>query len=154
MPISENSRIQCTRIFHILVNLTGWVFEQEFFYWVPMGFILFLGVVLGQFLVGKTFKKLSLGFKLLVLFLGFNAPTFYGGVHFADFLRGDSTLFSFEILLPMAVLIFSTILWDQIRSGWKILLGFSFGLLLILNSTRRRAHSQSFVATLPLPIST
>lgn len=104
-------------IFHVLVNLTSLQFDQRLFYWVPAGFILFLGVILARFLKNQTNKKIKLAAKLLAIFLLFNIPNFISK-NFTplDFIKGSSEIFSFEILLPMALVILLTNLFDKIKT--------------------------------------
>ncbi len=102
-------------VFHILVNLTPLRFDQHFFYWVPMGFVTFLGVILARFLQGKTSKKLSLALKVLACFVILNIPNYLRPeFNFWALIKGDQTILSFEILMPMALLIFISIPFDKI----------------------------------------
>lgn len=101
-------------VFHLLTNLTPLGFDHHYFYWVPMGFVVFLGVILARFLQGKTAKKLPLALKVLTCFLVLNIPNYLKpGFNFSALILGDQALFSFEILLPMAMLIFATIIFEQ-----------------------------------------
>lgn len=101
-------------VFHILVNLTPLRFDQHFFYWVPMGFVTFLGVILARFLQGKTSKKLSLALKVLACFVILNIPNYLRPkFNFWALIKGDQAILSFEILMPMALLIFASILFDR-----------------------------------------
>lgn len=114
-------------VFHVVVNLTPLQFNQELFYWVPLGFVLFLGVVLGRFLRGRTAKKFGLAVKLLAVFLVGNVLNFRSKeIGFYDFLIGDPQIFSFEILAPMTAVILMSIALDKIGKGWAL------GLLLFL----------------------
>ena len=102
-------------IFHIIVNLTSLQFDQRFFYWIPMGFVIFLGVILGRFLQNKTNKKLVLALKILACFLILNIPNYFkSGFNFFELIKGNQIIFSFEILLPMALIIFLSIPFDRI----------------------------------------
>ncbi len=133
-------------IFHGLVNFTTLPFNQELFYWVPLGFVLFLGVVLGQFLVGRSAKKLSLGLKLLALFLIFNVPNFLSSeFSWEALVRGDQTIFSFEILLPMALLIFSTMGLDHFKRMWGALLALCFGALILMYFLEFYSYNLAFL---------
>lgn len=133
-------------IFHVMVNLTNLQFDQSFFYWIPMGFIMFLGVILGQFLRDKSAKKINLALKLLLIFLGLNIYNFLTkdfGV--LDLIKGDQTLFSFEILFPMSILIFSTLLLDPLREKWKTCLAICFFLLILMNHYSLFYYNLSFL---------
>ncbi len=102
-------------IFHIITNLTSLSFEQRFFYWIPMGFIVFLGVILGRFLKNRTNKKLILALKVLACFLIFNIPNYLKSeFNFFELIKGNQVIFSFEILLPMALLILLSIPLDRL----------------------------------------
>jgi len=100
--------------FHLAANLTALRFDHHYFYWVPMGFVVFLGVILARFLQGKTAKKLPLALKVLACFLVLNVPNYLKpDFNLSALALGDQALFSFEILLPMAMLIFATIIFEQ-----------------------------------------
>jgi hypothetical protein len=93
-------------VYHILTNLTTLDINHTYFRWVSVGFILFLGIILGQFLSQKTSKILNLNLKLLGLFLLgnfaliLNLYSIYRSLP-NDIIFGDQGLFTFEILLPM-----------------------------------------------------
>lgn len=92
-------------VFHLVVNLSSFDFDQRLFYWVPLGFMLFLGVILGQFLTERRGKILILSAKLLGIFFLLNILNFASEDFTAwQLLIGDQKMFSFEILLPMGVL--------------------------------------------------
>jgi len=108
----------CMVFFHLLVNLSDVKFDQNYFYFVPLGFMLFLGVILGQFLKGSSRKVLVLGAKLAAIFFVFNVPKFVslfsgeGSLAQLDLVKlavGDQKIFSFEILLPMSLVAFASI---------------------------------------------
>lgn len=120
-------------IFHLTVNLSSLVFNQNYFYWVPLGFMFFLGVVLGQFLSDRPKKVIMLGIKLALIFSILNIPNFiYKNYTISQFLIGDQKTFSFEILLPMSVTIFSSILVNKYVKTTKTALITSAILALIL----------------------
>lgn len=120
-------------VFHVIVNLTRLEFNQELFYWVPLGFVLFLGVVLGKFLVGRFGKKIKLSAKLLGIFLLGNVLNFWkNDISWRDFVLGSRDLFSFEILLPMIVVIVLSLLLDKIRLNKALFWGALAGLCLTL----------------------
>jgi uncharacterized membrane protein YcfT len=97
-------------IFHVIVNLTNIEFNQNLFYWVPLGFMLFLGVILGKFLDGKNKKIIILGLKLAAIFLILNIPNFvFKNYTPAQLIIGDQKTFSFEILLPMSIATFASV---------------------------------------------
>ncbi len=121
-------------IFHVLANLTSISFNQEIFYWVPAGFILFLGIILSQFLGNRGIKKLMIAAKLLAIFLVFNIPNFLSKQFTViDFIAGSQEIFSFEILFPMAILILLSNLFDIKKLPAKISLLILIASFLILN---------------------
>ncbi|MFA5829888.1 MAG: hypothetical protein WC843_05360 [Candidatus Gracilibacteria bacterium] len=102
-------------IFHIITNLTSLQFDQRFFYWIPMGFVIFLGVILARFLQNKTHKKLILALKILACFLIFNIPNYLkSDFNLFELIKGNQVIFSFEILLPMSLLILISIPMDKL----------------------------------------
>lgn len=123
-------------VFHIIVNLTSIKFDQRLFYWVPAGFVVFLGVILARFLKNKTAKKNKLALKLSAIFLIFNIPNFlHKNFSAGDFIGGNQQIFSFEILFPMVIVIFLSNLFDKIKTKQSCLLFFLFlsTWLLVLN---------------------
>ncbi|MFA5855127.1 MAG: hypothetical protein WC846_02470 [Candidatus Gracilibacteria bacterium] len=113
-------------VFHVIVNLTNLKFDQNYFYWVPAGFMLFLGVILGRFLRGKDRKTVMLGVKLMGIFLVLNIPNFIEKDYtLMQLILGDQKVFSFEILLPMSIATFvSILLWKSVKGrGAEIALG-------------------------------
>lgn len=103
-------------VFHVLVNLTPLQFNQKLFYWVPLGFVLFLGVILARFLRNKNNKKIKLALKLMAIFLIFNLPVLMSqNFSLSDLVQGDQKIFSFEILLPMAAVILLTVPIEKIK---------------------------------------
>lgn len=117
-------------VFHVLTNLTDLVFNHEYFYFVALGFVLFLGVICGRFLRDKTKKKLMISGKLAAIFLIFNSYRFFAeDFQLLELVKGNSQLFSFEILVPMVAGILLTIVFDRVKIKSEILI---FGLVLIL----------------------
>jgi len=115
------------------VNLTDNIFDQRLFYWVPLGFVLFLGVVLGKFLQGKCKKKLILAAKLLGLFTIFNIPNIMNkSPEVLDFIQGNQEVLSFEILVPMILVILLSILFDKVSQIGKYLGVIAFIALIVL----------------------
>ncbi|MCK9186264.1 hypothetical protein M0P48_02385 [Candidatus Gracilibacteria bacterium] len=120
-------------IFHIVVNFSNIAFDQNFFYWVPLGFMLFLGVIIGKFLDGKTKKIIILALKLLGIFLILNIPNFILKNYTpAQLMIGNNQIFSFEILLPMSVLSFLSLGLNKFVKTRKTALILSIILLAIL----------------------
>lgn len=120
-------------IFHVLVNLTQLEFNQNYFYIVPLGFILFLGIILGRFLAGKNKKTISLGIKLAMIFLILNIPNFTSKNFTAtQFILGDQKIFSFEILLPMSMVTLSSLGLNKFIKKRNAAIFTSLALLLIL----------------------
>ncbi len=100
-------------VFHVLVNLTSISFDQHFFYWVPMGFVIFLGVIAARFLRNRTKKKLILALKILICFLVFNIPNYFiANFSPSSLIIGDQSVLSFEILMPMALVLLLSIPLD------------------------------------------
>jgi len=105
-------------VFHLAVNLSDIKFDQNYFYLVPLGFMLFLGVILGRFLGGRSKKVMILGAKLAVIFIVFNIPNFISKNYTpAQFVIGDQGIFSFEILLPMSAMAFASIGLSRLAKG-------------------------------------
>lgn len=117
-------------VFHLLVNLSDIKFDQNYFYWVPLGFMLFLGVILGKFLDGKNKKVITLGIKLAAIFLILNIPNFISKSYTpAQLIIGDQQIFSFEILLPMSLATFVSISLNKFIKNCKTALIASLALL-------------------------
>ncbi|MEK7085942.1 MAG: hypothetical protein AAB953_02920 [Patescibacteria group bacterium] len=120
-------------IFHLIVNLSNLEFNQNYFYWVPLGFMLFLGIILAKFLDGKNKKIITLGIKLLAIFLILNIPNFISKNYTpSQLIIGDQKIFSFEILLPMSIATFASIGLNKFIKTHKIALITSIILLSIL----------------------
>lgn len=131
-------------IFHLLVNLTSWQFNQELFYWVPMGFMWGVGVILVRFLRGRGKKKLWMAAKLLGIFLVFNIPNFWqNGLDFSRLIVGSAQLFSFEILLPMAAVIVASLGLDKLNHG-KIYLGIFLAFLITADALGVESYNLLF----------
>lgn len=120
-------------VFHLVVNLSDIKFDQNYFYLVPLGFMLFLGVILGRFLGGRSKKVMVLGAKLAVIFIVFNIPNFISKDYTpAQLVIGDQGIFSFEILLPMSIMAFVSIGLDRFVKGRVTAVILSGALLFIL----------------------
>jgi len=120
-------------VFHIIVNLTSLNFNQELFYWVPLGFVLLLGVILAKFMENKSLGKIKLAIKLLAIFLIGNIPNFlHKDINLNDFIIGNSEIFSFEILIPMILVILITLFFTNFRKN-KLFLSILFFLLIFIN---------------------
>ena len=116
--------------FHLTVNLSNIEFNQNYFYWVPLGFMLFLGVILGKFMDGKNKKVITLGIKLAVIFLILNIPNFISKNYTpTQLIIGDQKIFSFEILLPMGIATFASIGLNKFVKNHKSALIVSLALL-------------------------
>lgn len=133
-------------LYHILVNFF-WKTETHLFHWVSTGFILFLGLVVGQFLLNKPTKTLWLGAKLGGIYLAGNLLiTWWKELDWSnwiDFLTaGDQDLAVFEILLPMTYLLLISAFLGKILHHWPkqipklILISIPLGLLFMLNFTQ------------------
>ncbi len=120
-------------LFHVVVNLSNFVFDQHYFYFIALGFVMFLGVVCGKFLHGRSSKKLAIAGKLLGIFLVFNGYKFFAD-DFAvrDLLFGNQGFFSFEILLPMAFTLFLCVLFDRVKTCFGALAFMVFAILCAL----------------------
>ncbi len=120
-------------VFHLVVNLSNLEFNQNYFYWVPLGFMLFLGVILGKFLDGKNKKIITLGIKLAAIFFILNIPNFITKNSTPlQLIIGDQKIFSFEILLPMSAAIFASIGLNKFIKNYKTALIVSLSLLSFL----------------------
>lgn len=117
-------------VFHLIVNLSNLEFDQNYFYWVPLGFMLFLGVILGKFLGEKNKKVVILGIKLTAIFLILNIPNFISK-HYTpvQLVTGDQRIISFEILLPMSIMTFASIGLNKVVKNYKTALVLSLALL-------------------------
>ena len=103
-------------LYHFVANLTPWHRDLRFSYWIPMGFVLFLGVILARFLENKTRKKLWLAVKVLAAFFILNIPKYLDPEFtFTALARGDLYFFSFEVLMPMGLLVLLTIPLDRAK---------------------------------------
>ncbi len=132
--------------FHVLANLTDLVFDQRIFYWVPMGFIFFLGIVLSAFLKNKKKKKFFLGAKLFGVFIFLNVHHFVQNeLSFGMLLMGDTLKTSFEILFPMSLMIFLSLFFDQFSRQWKILFALAFFSLVLLNGLHFYSYNLCFL---------
>ncbi len=112
-------------IFHVLCNFYNGDFNKGLWYWIPVGFMMFLGIIIGQFLRDKSKKVLSIGIKLLLIFLTLNIPNFISNSSsftFSKIILGNQNIFSFEILFPMSVLILISLVLSKIASYQKHLL--------------------------------
>jgi len=103
-------------VWHILLNLTHIPLHADYFRWISMGFVMFLGVGLARFLRYKTHKKLVLVLKLFATFYVLNIPNYLK----SDFdpmylLTGSQIHLSFEVLFPMGLLILLSIPLDHLR---------------------------------------
>lgn len=130
--------------YHILVNFFV-PNPLPIFYWISTGFIVFLGVVVGQFLLQKPKQILTLFTKLFSIYLLTNLALIW--IRHLDLNRwlqglilGDQEVTVFEILLPMSFVLLlagSGKWWSrfwpkQIPKIWFIVLPIT--LLLWLNS--------------------
>lgn len=136
-------------IFHLIVNLSDIKFDQNYFYWVPLGFMLFLGVILGKFLDGKTKKTITLGIKLAAIFLILNIPNFISeNFTISQLIIGNQKIFSFEILFPMSIAIFASIGLNKFVKNYKtalIILLVLFSILTYLYLTNIYSYNLSFL---------
>ena len=103
-------------LYHFVANLTPWHRDLRFSYWIPMGFVLFLGVILARFLEKRTRKKLWLALKVLGAFFILNIPKYLDPEFtFIALVRGELYFFSFEVLMPMGLLVLLTIPLDRMK---------------------------------------
>jgi|GEM_PF-2096613 len=120
-------------VFHLLVNLTNITFDQNYFYWVPLGFMLFLGIIIGKFLAGRNKKIITIGIKLAAIFIILNIPNFISkNFTLTQLIIGDQKIFSFEILLPMSILTFISIGLNKFIKTYKTALITGIALLSII----------------------
>lgn len=129
-------------VWHILLNLTSLPLHGDYFRWISMGFVMFLGVGLARFLRHKTRKKLSLAAKLFVTFFALNIhnylkPTFDPLV----LITGSQRDLSFEVLFPMGLLILLSIALDYTERHSYLLLGLTYLSIVTLNLAGARIYN-------------
>jgi hypothetical protein len=109
-------------LYHIVANFTSLNRDPRFSYWIPMGFVLFLGVILARFLQNRARKKLWLALKVLAAFFLLNIPKYLDPeFRLLTLVRGHFYFFSFEVLLPMGLLILFSIPLDRTkRVAWPL----------------------------------
>lgn len=142
-------------IVHVWVNFFAHSLNPGLYYWIPVGFMLFLGVILGQFLKNKPKKVIGFAVKLLAVFFLFNIPVFFNNAQilsWKDFLMGNQAFFSLEILFPMGVFALFCVLfqwfWEKVGvkskklNSWLLLI---FLLSLIFISDFVDYYSYNFV---------
>jgi len=95
--------------FHTFANFYSQSFNQNLYYWIPVGFMIFLGIIVGEFLSNKPNKTFKIGLKLITVFCCFNVFNIYinfSNISLLDFIFGNQQIFSMEILLPMSIFLF------------------------------------------------
>lgn len=133
-------------VYHVVANLTPLRFDLRYSYWIPMGFVLFLGVVLARFLQNKTRKKLWLAAKVLAAFFLLNIPKYLDAEFtLARLVRGDLYYFSFEVLLPMGLLVLTSVFLDHTRRVAYALAAVTFACIVYLNAIRFDSYNLSFL---------
>jgi uncharacterized membrane protein len=133
-------------VYHVVANLTPLRFDLRYSYWIPMGFVLFLGVVLARFLRNKTRKKLWLAVKVLAAFFLLNIPKYLDAdFTLARLARGDLYYFSFEVLLPMGLLVLASVFLDRTRRVAYALTAVTFASIVYLNLTGFDSYNLSFL---------
>jgi uncharacterized membrane protein len=133
-------------VYHVVANLTPLRFDLRYSYWIPMGFVLFLGVILARFLQNKTRKKLWLAAKVLAAFFVLNIPKYLDTEFtFARLVRGDLYFFSFEVLLPMGLLVLVSVALDGTKRFAYPLAGLTFGCIVVLNLIGFDSYNLAFL---------
>jgi len=94
-------------LYHVIADLAPLHRDLRFSYWIP-SVRAFPGVILARFLENRTRKKLWLALKVLAAFFLLNIPKYIDPEFpLLALVRGDLYFFSFEVLLPMGLLILS-----------------------------------------------
>jgi peptidoglycan/LPS O-acetylase OafA/YrhL len=133
-------------VYHVLLNLTPLHLNVSYFYWIPMGFVLFLGVVLARFLQNQTHKKLLLALKVLGAFAVLNIPNYFKPEFtLLALVRGSELVLSFEILLPMALVILLSIPLDRLRRFGYLLAGVTLVAIAAVNLAGFYSYNLQFV---------
>jgi uncharacterized membrane protein len=133
-------------VYHVVANLTPVRFDLRYSYWIPMGFVLFLGVILARFLQNKTRKKLWLAAKVLAAFFVLNIPNYLDpGFTLARLARGDLYFFSFEVLLPMGLLVLVSIALDRTGRFAPLLALLAFACVVFLSVIGFDSYNLSFL---------
>jgi hypothetical protein len=133
-------------VYHVVANLTPLRFDLRFSYWIPMGFVLFLGVIVARFLQNKTRKKLWLAAKVLAAFFLLNIPKYLDSEFtFVRLARGDLYFFSFEVLLPMGLLVLVSIPLDRTKRLAYPLAGVTFVCIVVLSLIGFDSYNLSFL---------
>ena len=133
-------------LYHVIANLTPLHRDLRFSYWIPMGFVLFLGVILARFLENRTRKKLWLALKVLAAFFLLNIPKYLDPeFRLLTLVRGDLYYFSFEVLLPMGLLILVSVPLDRAkRVAWS-LAGLVYACIVALSLIGYESYNLSFL---------
>ena len=131
-------------LFHILVNFLLKDSSLNYFNWVSGGFILFLGIIISQFLFDKPKKMFLLASKLLLIYLLVNFRLIFSIFsdvsnfqNYYNLLSANQSVVSFEILfdmfLTLILAIFISILKFDFGSNYtKLILILSFCSLIFL----------------------
>ncbi len=109
-------------VFHSWLHLYEEKIPEAYFHFVPTGFVLFAGILIGKVLSGRktSFQIYTRGLKLFIIFLLLNVPFWIVGKISlyriaVSFIQGNPTFSSFEILLPIALTIISAPFFLKLR---------------------------------------
>jgi hypothetical protein len=112
-------------VFHTWFHLFDGSPPSILFHWVPSGFVLCTGILLGMVLSQKKTGSQIFwrGLKLFLIFLALNIPVWiYEKISFyrisVSFIMGNASFSSFEILLPIAITIMISPLLLRFRWIW------------------------------------
>ena len=132
--------------YHIIANFTSFNRDPRFSYWIPMGFVLFLGVILARFLQNRTRKKLWLAMKVLAAFFLLNIPKYLDPeFRLLGLVRGHFYFFSFEVLLPMGLLILVSIPLDRTKRVALPLAALAYAGIVAMSLTGFESYNLSFL---------
>lgn len=133
-------------IYHVLLNLTSLPIQVAYARWIPMGFVMFLGVILARFLQSQTRKKLLLALKLIGAFVILNIPRYLESTFtWHAFLTGDARYISFEILLPMGLVTLLAVPFDRLRRYSYLLAGLTYAAIVAVNLVGYHANNLQFL---------
>lgn len=136
-------------IFHLFLNLTNFEINTFFYYWIPVGFMIFFWAVIGQFLSKKPKKILFLSLKLLLIFLLLNSKNIFDNFNsniFQNLLIWNQEIFSFEILFAMWFSLFLIPFFSFLNKiFWKFFAIFPLFFILILDFTSFYSYNLLFI---------
>jgi len=139
-------------IFHLFLNLSSFNIGIFYYYWIPVGFMVFFWLIVGQFLSKKSKKIIFLSLKLLWIFFLLNSKNIFDNLNseiFTNLIIWNQEIFSFEILFAMwislfLIPVFNFLQW-KINKFWKYLFILPFLWILILDFTNFYSYNLLFI---------